>query len=232
MVKENKSKNREYYTTLASDYENLNNKVVMKNQELHDELLRAIEFEQSKDLKILDLGFGTGELMKMMLEKYKNSYVVGVDFSEDMSGVAKVKLDKFRGRYSLINRDLKGINMKDLGNFDVVISSITIHNLNHNEKKELFKEIYSVLSDGGVFINGDFTMAETSSEQDEFDAFLRNFLEVNLEGKILQDWIEHAFSYDQPMKFSEQTRLLKEIGFRDVEEFWRYKSELIYTTKK
>ena len=99
-----------------------------------------------KGKRVLDLGCGFGEHCKEYIDKGA-SRVVGVDISEKMLKVA-------REENSDPNIEYINIAMEDIGTlnetFDVVISSLAIHYIEDFEG--VVKAVYSLLSDGGIFI--------------------------------------------------------------------------------
>ena len=59
-----------------------------------------------------------------------------------------------------------------------------------------------------------------------------NYLEDNLLGNELQVWLNHVIIDYKPMKLSEQIRLLKEAGFKEIQVVWRFNNEAVYVAKK
>lgn len=99
-----------------------------------------------KNRRVLDLGCGFGEHCKEYIDKGA-SRVVGVDISEKMLQVA-------REENSDPNIEYINIPMEDIGTigetFDVVISSLAIHYI--EDFDSVVRAVYSLLSDGGIFI--------------------------------------------------------------------------------
>jgi hypothetical protein len=47
---------KKHFSKTVGDYDTVANRVVFKNDELHNELVKAIPFDKNKMLNILDLG--------------------------------------------------------------------------------------------------------------------------------------------------------------------------------
>jgi len=219
-----------HFTKKIEDYDYYAEKVVFKNEEVHQTLIKAIPFKESEKIKILDLGSGTGRGMFLILKRFFNSDVTGIDFSENMIEKSKKNLEDFKGRFDLIDKDFNDVPFdKDC---DAIVSAIAIHNSSHKQKKELFKTIFDSLKKDGVFINGDFIEGETEEINEKYKKIYRAFLEKNLSGEERKVWINHAFSEDKPMKISEQTKILNEIGFSNIQVLWRFNNEAVYIAKK
>ena len=75
---------------------------------------------------ILDIGAGTGNLSKTILETHKSLFITLVDFSENMLKEVPFVLSEFKGKFNTIKDD---IFQMDLGknSYNHVISSFAIH---------------------------------------------------------------------------------------------------------
>ena len=80
--------------------------------------------------KILDCATGTGDLYVSFQLYYKDSKVIGIDFSRDMMDVARGKLDKIKIQQSLIQGDIMRLPFND-NSFDAVTISFGIRNVDN-----------------------------------------------------------------------------------------------------
>lgn len=221
---------RAHFSKNIEDYDYGADKVVFKNDELHECLVNTIPFDTNAGINVLDIGCGTGHGMLLALEKFPNANVTGVDFSHKMILRADDKLKEFSGRYRLIEKNFTELEFDDKCN--AVISAIAIHNVTHEQKDELFGKIYNSLESHGVFINGDLIAGESSSVDQQYKREYRKYLEENLDGKELQVWLKHAFEDDTPMKLSQQFELLKRYGFQEPQLVWQFNNEAVYVARK
>jgi ubiquinone/menaquinone biosynthesis C-methylase UbiE len=98
------------------------------------------------NVKILELGCGTGGLWKDLKDSFQNCEIVLSDLSEGMLKKAKDTLSENGFRYELI--DFHNIPYPDK-TFDIIISN---HNLYHAEDlNKVLSEISRVFKDDGVF---------------------------------------------------------------------------------
>lgn len=81
------------------------------------------EFNCDEDLKILDLGTGTGCLLLSLLHEFPNARGVGVDISQGAIAVAKENAEVIglANRVNFINSDWQDMPLEQ--NFDIVISN-------------------------------------------------------------------------------------------------------------
>jgi SAM-dependent methyltransferase len=152
---------------------------------LQDELARCCG---TGARRILELGTGTGETARRLLEIHPQASLVGIDESGAMLAVA---------RRALAGRDvsLHEQRLQDPlppGRFDLVASALAVHHLSGPEKADLFKRVRRALAPGGRFV-----LADVVVPIDPADG-----------GVALSP------GYDKPSTVTEQLQWLEEAGFR------------------
>jgi tRNA (cmo5U34)-methyltransferase len=101
-------------------------------------------------LRILELGTGTGETTRRVLELHPGASVVGIDSSEEMIAVAKSHLGTaLDGRVAAFEEELPD------GPFDLVVSALAVHHVDTTGKRELFRRVAAVLRPRGRFVLAD-----------------------------------------------------------------------------
>ena len=118
-------------------------------ERLQDELVRATG--AAGVAAILELGTGTGETARRVLDAHPDASLHGIDVSAKMLAVA---------RGALADRDvtLEVGQLEDSlpqGRFDLVVSALTVHHLDGAGKAELFTRIAELLDEGGRFVLAD-----------------------------------------------------------------------------
>jgi tRNA A37 threonylcarbamoyladenosine synthetase subunit TsaC/SUA5/YrdC len=98
---------------------------------------------------ILELGTGTGETARRLLERHPGAAFVGIDESAPMLEVARAALGRDSLRVARLQEPLPD------GPFDVVASALCVHHLTAAEKADLFARVREVLAPGGRFVLGD-----------------------------------------------------------------------------
>ena len=93
--------------------------------------------------KVLDLGCGTGRLIKPLLEK--GAQVCGADISSKMLKIAEKKFSKVK----FFKTDAEKTPFKD-DRFDIVVAGFLIVHVKDLDK--VFREVYRILKPGGCFI--------------------------------------------------------------------------------
>jgi tRNA (cmo5U34)-methyltransferase len=119
---------------------------VPRYDELQEQAIAAIPFVPER---VLELGMGTGETTRRLIEAYPDSWVIGLDSSPDMV---------FRARENYDDVQLARIEdpLPD-GPWDLVIGVLSIHHLTSDLKKNLFRQ---VKEQARAFVIGDVVKAD------------------------------------------------------------------------
>ena len=136
----------------------------------HSKEIASVLFEliPSKVCNVLDLGTGDGRILAMVKQKNPNIKGVGLDFSDPMLERAKKRFQKDNA-IQVTKHDLNNLLPKGLGEpFDLVISGLAIHHVNHERKKQLYTEIFERLKPKGVFLNLDHIASATPELHQKF----------------------------------------------------------------
>jgi tRNA (cmo5U34)-methyltransferase len=198
-----------------------------------DVLLRILRFASRPPRRVLDVGTGDALLLATVLAAYPEAEGVALDFSPLMLERAKTRLKKFDGRAAIVEADLQTPDWKDAvcGPFDAVVSGFAIHHLPDERKRAVYQEIYDLLNEGGVFLNCEHVSSSTPSVEALFDDAMSEHLyerRRELGEDVTPEQMRREFM-ERPDRAAnilapveEQCRWLREIGFRDVDCFWKY----------
>jgi SAM-dependent methyltransferase len=92
---------------------------------------------------------------------------------------------------------------------DMVVSSFAIHHLEHPRKRALYAEIFERLAPGGVFCNLEHVASPSQRLHDRFLERINRTRETEDRSNKLLD-------------MDTQLGWLREIGFRDVDCYWKW----------
>lgn len=171
--------------------------------------------------RILDLGSGTGILAGFWYRKFPSADYLLVDVAEEMLGVAKKRFD---GCSNVSYGTMDYRNELPEGEFDVVMSALSVHHLEDAEKKSLFRNIRGILRAGGIFVNYD----QFCRESPVLEKMTENWWTGLIESSPLSDhdialWKERK-KLDRECTVAEETSFLRGAGFA-----W---AECIYSSGK
>jgi cyclopropane fatty-acyl-phospholipid synthase-like methyltransferase len=159
--------------------------------------------------RVLDLGTGDGRIMALIRLNKPTVEGVALDFSEPMLKQARKRFAEDL-KVQVVKHDFSSpLPVKELGHFDAVVSSLAIHHLTHERKKQLYTEIFNLLNSGGVFCN--FEHVSSSTEK--------------LHLKFISQIGQTPQTEDPSNKLLEvETQLswFREIGFIDVDCYWKW----------
>lgn len=158
--------------------------------------------------RVLDLGTGDGRLLAMLREDRPEMRGVGVDFSDVMLAAAR---ERFAGdeRVELVEHDLADPLPAALGRFDAVVSSMAIHHLEDDRKRSLYGEVFELLEPGGIFANFEHVASPTRRLHVAFF-------------EAIGERVEDEDPSDRLLDVETQLRWLRELGFDDVDCYWKW----------
>jgi len=125
-------------------------------EELQDETVRAGDGIAAR--AILELGIGTGETARRVLERHPGARLVGVDESEAMLAHARVAVPEAALLEARLEEPLPA------GPFDLVVSALAIHHLDGSGKRDLFGRVAAVLRPGGRFVLADVIVPDDPAD--------------------------------------------------------------------
>jgi len=157
--------------------------------------------------RVLDLGTGGGRLLGLLLADRPELRGVGLDFSEPMLAEARRLFDG-EERAELVVHDLDR-PLPALGRFDAVVSSFAIHHLADQRKRSLYAEAFDLLEPGGVFANLEHVASPTPRLHAAFFA-------------AIGEPLESEDPSDRTVDVETQLGWLREIGFADVDCYWKW----------
>ncbi|MHB1569568.1 MAG: Sua5/YciO/YrdC/YwlC family protein [Solirubrobacteraceae bacterium] len=147
--------------------------------------------------RVLELGTGTGETTRRLLERHPEAVIVGVDESAAMLKAARATLPA--ERVTLVVGAIE--EPLPSGPFDLAASALCVHHLDAAGKRDLFSRVRSVLSPGGRFVLADVVVPE-----DPGDAVT-----------------ELTPEFDRPSSLADQLGWLREAGFASVTVTWTHR---------
>jgi tRNA (cmo5U34)-methyltransferase len=165
--------------------------------------------------RILDLGTGDGRLMALLKivgeaspsENRSSATGVALDFSPVMLEKASARFQDDNS-IEIISHNLDD-RLPDLGKFDAIVSSFAIHHVTHDRKRSLYEEIFNLLNPGGIFANLEHVASPNQKIHIQF---------LNKIGYTP----ENEDPSNKLLDVETQLGYLREIGFADVDCYWKW----------
>jgi tRNA (cmo5U34)-methyltransferase len=107
--------------------------------------------------RVLELGVGTGQTSRRVLDLHPAAELIGIDESAEMLAAAA----------DLAAADLRVSRLQDPlpeGNFDLVVSALAVHHLDGACKADLFARVADRLRPGGRFVLGDVVVPDDPAD--------------------------------------------------------------------
>ena len=206
----------EAFNASVAYYDDWMMKALPNYRDIFSSALALLPFKQDAALEVLDLGAGTGLFSKHVFEKYPLASFVLVDLAEKMLEVARQRFGNDSGQFQYVLADYR--KLEGEAEYDLVISSLSIHHLEDAEKRTLFDRIHAILRKGGLFINIDQIRGETPYLR---ELYWNHWLEqVHASGfpeQRIQESIDRRTTYDKEALLEEQLQWLKNSGFQNVD---------------
>lgn len=157
--------------------------------------------------RILDLGTGDGRLLALLKIDRLDVDSVAMDFSPTMLEAVRQRFAD-DAQVTIVDHNLD-VPLPQLGEFDGVVSSFAIHHLSDSRKRSLYQEVFELLEPGGIFCNLEHVASPTSKLHEQFLQAIGVALEEDDPSNQLLD-------------VDTQLRWLREIGFTDVDCYWKW----------
>lgn len=158
--------------------------------------------------RVFDVGCGDGRLLALIQLARPQVTGVALDFSPTMLEAARKRFAA-SSAIEAVEHDLAQ-TLPDLGQFDAVVSCFAIHHLSDERKRGLYREIFTAIRPGGVFCNLEHVSSPTAEIHAEFYEAMGTPLKL-----------EDPSNQCTPVET--QLDWLREIGFRNVDCFWKWR---------
>jgi tRNA (cmo5U34)-methyltransferase len=178
----------------------------------------AIDLIPAHARHVLDLGAGSGLLTVLIHNRFPQARIHLIDFSAPMLDLARRRLGD--APYAVYEQAdyVKAALPQDL---DAVVSALSIHHLDHVDKRALFRKIYAALAPGGRFINAEQVAGPTADLDECYKAL---WLEQVRRAGATPEQIEASVyrqREDRCASVEEQVQWLREAGFSDADCWYK-----------
>lgn len=208
-------------------------------------MMSILKIREEPIESFLDLGCGDGILGAAILGAYPNARGVLADFSEPMLEQAREQLKEYADQLVFENLDYGNIDwvnrIQAYRPFDAVVSGYSIHHQPDSRKRQVYEEIFSLLSPGGWFVNIEHVSSAAQLNIDLFENHyvaarytiekqqggLRSFDELSEEYKNRPDKAANILA---PTEL--QCDWLREIGYEEVDCYFRIYELAVFAGRK
>ena len=214
-------------------------------QEQISVMVSILKTRQAPIESFLDLGCGDGILGAAILGEYPKARGVFADFSEPMLEQARQQLKEYAEQLVFESLDYGSPDwmnrMQAYRPFDAVVSGYSIHHQPDGRKRQVYEEIFSLLSPDGWFVNIEHVSSAAQLNIDLFENHYiaaRYAIEKQQSGPRTLEQLSEEYR-NRPDKAANilapvelQCDWLREIGYEEVDCYFRIFELAVFAGRK
>ena len=203
----------------AEEYDMNRQKFIPCFEDFYQASTKFIASNLEDPKRILDLGAGTGLLSSFWFQHYPASEYVLVDIADEMLDVARKRFANINNvSYQILDYSKEFPK----GTFDIVVSALSIHHLEDEDKLDLFTRLYNMLPSGGLFVNYDQFCAGQQEMNHWFDSYWESQLATSgLTDHDIELWKERR-KLDRECSVEQEVDMLYKSRFKAVKCVYSY----------
>jgi len=206
---------QEVFTDVAKNYDLMNDLMSFGTHRLwKSELINFMNIQNSD--KIIDIGSGTGDLIKLILNKNFNNILYSIDLNNEMLSYGGKKFKNKKVKFIKANAECLPF---ESNSFDKYIISFCLRNV--TDIKKALKEAYRILKPCGIFYCLEFSNPESFVVEKIYKNYKKNIIPWIGE-KISNNRNAYKYLEESIDQFPDQETLLsniKKIGFNKSKYF-------------
>lgn len=192
---------------------------------------RAIHQPATPGALWIELGCGTGELSRRLLEALPDVRLHAIDLSDAMLERAREKLAPWSGRVTFERGNALQAPLPP--GAAGVVSALAIHHLDGAEKRALFARLARTLAPGGLFLLADAVDGETPAYTAYYRARWADHMRASgLSEEEVRGILDDHERNDRFSRLSEQMAWLGEAGFERVECLWKHELLVVVAAER
>jgi tRNA (cmo5U34)-methyltransferase len=197
--------------------------------------------------RVVELCCGSGDLLRLLLERLPQARALALDGSPAMLAKTRETCAAQAERLELREFDLAARDWRRLAPApDAICSSLAVHHLDGEGKRQLFQDLHAALRPGGVFVLADLIRPDSPAgwriaAEDWDRAVAERSAEIYGDDRAQQRFAELRWNYfawpddntiDHPSSVAEHLAWLAEAGFETIELHWLQAGHAIFSARK
>jgi tRNA (cmo5U34)-methyltransferase len=197
----------------AATYDAARARLIPPYERFYSTAVELLPFDGEAEIRVLDLGAGTGLLSAFVRERFPNARLRLVDMTESMLERARQRLGQERVDYVLSDYGTEPIR----GEWDAIVSALSIHHLTDEAKRGLFPRIHAALVPGGAFVNAEQVAGPTPELTRRYhQQWLAQIRERGATEQEIAE-AEYRMQTDLCSSVEDQLRWMRDGGFADAD---------------
>lgn len=193
----------------------------------------VLPFGAQDTFTFLDLGAGTGNLARAVLDRHPGATAILADFSAQLIGAGEEQMRPYAGRYEYVEFDVSAGDWPASvpASLDAVVTSLFVHHLPDERKQSLFAEIGGRLVPGGWYLNYDPVRTQDAVVRDTWqrvselgnpEATRRRLHPTPDERARFENHVRYMTALPQQLGY------LEGAGFEGIDVYWKRLEFVIY----
>lgn len=214
----------------AQSYDQTRRRYIPCFDQFYGTVLELLPYSSDAEICILDLGAGTGLLTALLAGALPKAQFTLVDISTEMLARARERFAAEPARFAY--QVLDYVTEPLVGDYDVVVSALSLHHTEWVALQQLFHRIYAGLRPGGLFINADQVLGATPANEAFYEAnWQQRIRELGCtEEEVAQAVVRMKADRTAPLVY--QLTWLTVAGFSDVECWYKDYRFAVYSGVK
>ncbi len=213
----------------AGDYDRTRRQLVPDFDNFYGVALELISYAPDADLRVLDLGAGTGLFSAIIGAAYPNARLTLADFSPQMLDQARQRFaDRAGVDYLLLDYEHDPIS----GDYDVAISALALHHTPPSQLESVFEKVYQALVSDGLFINADQTLGTSVDNEARYEQAWLDAIRANGSTEVDIAAALERLKADKTATLEDQLAALRGAGFAEVDCWYKRYRFAVYSGRK
>ena len=196
------------------------------------QVAKISEFYLKDSSIIYDIGCSTGNfILELNKLKRKKLNIIGIDKSRDMIKIAESKTHKIkRNNLEFIQSNIFEVNLKKA---DLIICTLMLPFFSHAEQKKLLKKIFKNLKIGGAAIFLNKSISSHPNFENIFNQLYNDFkIDQGIDPSDVLKKTKSLRSVHTLNTANDDYYMLKKIGFKKIDIFFKYLNFTGFITEK
>ena len=206
----------DYFGETVARYDSLIERAVPRYREM---LATLAETLPDSATRVLELGCGTGNLTRLLVQRYPRAQLHVVDAAPAMVEATLDRLHRPERVHGVVRR-FEDLEFED-DTFDLVTSCISLHHV--EDFAGLLRTVGSMLRTGGALVYADQMRGGTEPQHRRNVAAMIEFWRRpgNLTKPEQEELLRHDAEHDHHVTVVDQVHWLESAGFTDLDCVWR-----------
>ncbi|MGM0421218.1 MAG: class I SAM-dependent methyltransferase [Bacillota bacterium] len=221
-IKDSPEKMEDFFNARADSYDEHMADYVEDFAEFYQRIALPVEPTKA-EVKVLDLGCGTGLELEYIFRKAPQALITGVDISKKMLALLEEKYENKKQQITSLKESYLDM-VYPKNEYDYVVSVMSMHHFSPEEKTKLYKKIVHSLKPGGKYIEGDYVVDEGKEQR-----LLQQYRGRMEREEFLREDFYHL---DIPFSLETQEDLFERAGFKFFKLIYAFGETAVYTGQK